>query len=140
MRLFKLIIVCLLVTACTHPGSENPLLFEGAWVRAMPPGSMMTAGFGRMVNNGDVPIQISAISSPQFGDVSLHRTVLEEGVSRMKEVHDLGIAPGSELELAPGGYHLMLMKPTGDLAEWVEIDITLTDERQFRFTLPIERK
>ena len=140
MKLFSLIVSCLLLAACSRPVAEQQLLFEDAWVRAMPPGSMMTAGFGRLVNNSDTAMEISAYSSPQFGDVSLHQTVLEGGLSRMKEVPMLNLAAGSEIELAPGGYHLMLMQPTGDLTELVEIHIDLTGGRRFTFELPVERR
>ena len=106
----------------------------------MPPGSMMTAGFGRLVNNSDTAMEISAYSSPQFGDVSLHQTVLEGGLSRMNEVPVLNLAAGSEIELAPGGYHLMLMQPIGAKADKVEIHFELADDRRFTFELPVERR
>ena len=101
----------LFLAACSPPAAEQTLKFEDAWVRATPPGAMMTAGFGRLVNHTDLKLEITAFTSPNYGDVSLHQTVIENGVSRMKEVPGLSIPPGGEVELAPGGYHLMLMMP-----------------------------
>jgi copper(I)-binding protein len=140
MKLLKMIAACLLLTACVKPVPENPLDFADAWVRPIPPGSMMTAGFGRLVNNSEADMEISSYSSPQFGDVSLHRTVVEDGLSRMKEVPVLSIPSGSEVELNPGGYHLMLMKPLGETSETVEISMALANGQRFIFELPIERR
>lgn len=129
-----------MLAACSQPTSENPLDFENAWVRPMPPASMMTAGFGRLVNNSGSDIEISAYSSPQFEDVSLHQTVLKDGLSQMNEVPVLNLADGSEIELAPGGYHLMFMKPIGEQTETVEIHFELVGGQRFSFELPVERR
>jgi len=140
MKLLRLIATCLMLAACSQPVAESPLGFEDAWVRPMPPASMMTAGFGRLVNNSGSDIEISAYSSPQFEDVSLHQTVLKDGLSQMNEVPLLNLAAGSEIELAPGGYHLMFMKPIGEQTETVEIHLELAGGRRFSFELPVERR
>jgi len=140
MKFSTVIAISLLLVACSGPVTENPLLFQDAWVRAMPPGSMMTAGFGRLVNISDTELEVTGYASPQFGDVSLHQTVLEDGVSRMNEVPALNIPAGAEIELAPGGYHLMLMKPVQTYTDMVELHIGISGGRQFSFELPVERR
>ena len=121
---------------------EAELTFDGAWARAMPPGMKMTAGFGQLRNRGSEDIEIIAFASPHFGDVSLHRTELQDGVSRMREIPSLVISPGATVELEPGGYHLMLMGPLAPLAEGqvVIIEMIAADGRVFRFELPLERR
>jgi copper(I)-binding protein len=121
---------------------EQTLAFDGAWVRALPPGMGMTAGFGTLVNSAGEPLEITAFSSPQFAEVSLHRTETVDGVSRMREVPTLRVEAGAAVELAPGGYHLMLMKPTGPLAagQTVTVRMTAADGRDFQFEVPVERR
>jgi len=140
MKLLIWASVGLLLLACSGPEPEHQILFENAWVRAMPPGSMMTAGFGRLVNKSGKDLEISAYTSPQFEEVSLHRTIQEAGVSRMKSVPVLKIPAGTELELAPGGFHLMFMGPAEEIERVIWIHIELTDGRQFSFELPVERR
>ena len=137
-----MILASSLLAACSPPGIEPALDFEEAWVRATPPGAMMTAGFGRLVNHTDLELEITAYTSPSHGDVSLHQTVIENGVSRMKEVPGLSIPPGGEVELAPGGYHLMLMMPTQASGphDRVELLIEEAGGQQFKFELPVERR
>ena len=132
----------LFLAACSPPAAEQTLKFEDAWVRATPPGAMMTAGFGRLVNHTDLKLEITAFTSPNYGDVSLHQTVIENGVSRMKEVPGLSIPPGDEVELAPGGYHLMLMMPkqASGPHDLIELLIEEAGGQSFSFEIPVEQR
>jgi copper(I)-binding protein len=122
--------------------AEAVLSFDDAWVRALPPGMGMTAGFGRLGNPGEQAVDVTVFRSPAFGDVSLHRTEQVDGVSRMREVGSVTLAPGEVLELAPGGYHLMLMAPRGPLAPGttVVLEFTTADGRSQQFEVPVERR
>ena len=142
MRRNFLLAVSIFLAACSPPAAEQTLKFEDAWVRSTPPGAMMTAGFGRLVNQTDHQLEITAYTSPAYGDVSLHETVIENGVSRMREVHGLSIPPGGEVELAPGGYHLMLMMPTQASGphDRVVLQIEEAGGQRFSFELPVEKR
>ncbi len=142
MKYSFLLAVSILLTACAPSASEQSLEFENAWVRAMPPGAGMTAGFGRLVNHFDRVVEITAFTSPAFGDVSLHETVIENGVSQMREVPALSIPPGGEVKMAPGAYHLMLMMPTRALGpqDRVTLQIEESGGKKFTFDLPVERR
>jgi copper(I)-binding protein len=141
----KLRSTLLAVLAWSAVGSataEDGLVFEDAWIRAMPPGMKMTAGFGKLSNTGSEPLALVACASPAFGAVSLHRSELADGISRMREVKSLALGPGESVELAPGGYHLMLMMPASEIqpGDDVEIEMSSADGRRFRFRLPVLRR
>ena len=121
---------------------EQQLRFADAWVRAVPPGMGMTAGFGTIRNEGPDDIELTAFSSPEFGEVSLHRTEEVDGVSRMRDVPSLTVPSGAAVELAPGGYHLMLMKPLHKLeaGQPATLRMTAEDGRVFTFEVPVERR
>jgi len=127
---------------CAVTAGESELAFDDAWVRAMPPGMKMTAGFGQLRNRGSEDIEITAFASPHFGDVSLHLTELEDGVSRMREIPSLVISPGATVQLKPGGYHLMLMAPGAALVpgQQVIVQMTAADGQVFHFDLPVEQR
>jgi copper(I)-binding protein len=131
-----------LLAPCQAGDAPQQLTLTDAWVRAPAPGMGMTAGFGKLANNGAGPIEIAGYSSPSFGDVSLHRTEMSDGMSRMREVSSLSLEAGEVLELAPGGYHLMLMSPTAPIEPGgaVTIEFTASDGRKFRFEAPVERR
>ena len=98
---------------------------QGAWVRVPPVAMPMMAGFARIENPCKAPVSIVGAESLAFDDVSLHETREENGVSRMREVTALPIAPGKAAELKPGGLHLMLHGPYQPLAEGEKPVITL---------------
>jgi copper(I)-binding protein len=98
-------------------GAGKPCLpvVRDAWVR-LPPGNMpMMAGFGRIENRCGMPATVLRASSPSFASVELHETKLVDGVSRMRPVPELRLAPNGAAVLKPGGLHLMLMKPSAPL-------------------------
>ncbi len=84
---------------------------KDAWVRWLP-GDVPSGGYATLVNPGDRPVSLVAVSSPDYRDVSLHRTSELNGTSRMTPVDQIGVAPHSSLEFAAQGYHLMLSHPT----------------------------
>jgi copper(I)-binding protein len=91
------------------------LVVENAWIRAAPPGAMMLAGYATLRNGGDAPLTISAAQSDEFGDISLHQSVEENGVEHMRALGKFEIAAGASVQFAPGGKHFMLMQPKHEL-------------------------
>lgn len=101
--------------AAPAPARDCTPKVRDAWVR-LPPGKMpMMAGFGRIVNGCGVPVIIVGASSPSFGSVELHETRNVDGVSRMRHLPELRLAPDQSAVLKPGGMHLMLMQPRAPL-------------------------
>ena len=47
--------------------------------------------------------------------MSLHQTLEENGVERMRALGPVTLAPGASVVFAPGGRHLMLMQPGREL-------------------------
>jgi copper(I)-binding protein len=94
-----------------------------AWIRAAPPGASMVAGYATLKNTGDEPIAILTVQSDAFRMTSLHETRVEEGVSKMRELHRLKVAPGETIQLRPGGKHLMLMQPRRDIVAGDKVEM-----------------
>jgi copper(I)-binding protein len=134
--------VTLVLMACAPATEQSGPVFEDAWIRPLPPGMKMTAAFGTLNNPGKKPIVFNSFSSPSFGDVSLHRTRDVDGVSKMREVGELRVAPGQTVVLEPGGYHLMLMMPGSDLepGQTVHIVMSTDDGLSYGYDVPVERR
>ena len=117
-----------LACAGSNAFAAGHLLIEHAWIRTPPPGAMMLAGYATLRNDGDTPLTISGADSAAFGSVSLHQTLSEDGVERMRPLGEFALAPGESVAFAPGGKHLMLMRPQKDLAagESVAIHVATT--------------
>lgn len=135
-------ITCACLVACGPDPVHQDLLLTDGWVRAMPPGSTMTAAYGRFSYQGATPIEITSFRSDSYEDVSLHRTINENGVNRMEQQAGWSQKPNTTMVLEPGGYHLMLMKPTRKLHPGDSISLTLigVHGEEFLFDLPLETR
>jgi copper(I)-binding protein len=89
--------------------SDEALELKSAWVRALPPFQPNTAAYFTLVNRGEVAVAIVGASSDVAEKVEIHRTREVDGLMRMEQLDGLALAPGEEVELAPGGTHLMLL-------------------------------
>ena len=109
------------------PAASGPCLpfFEAGWIRIGPTAMPMMGGFGRIQNGCAEDVAVVGASSPHFADVSLHRTISEDGMSRMRPVPRLEVESGTTAVLEPGGLHLMLMQPVGDFEAGSEVSVTL---------------
>jgi len=113
-----------LVFAAGSAHSEGRLAVHDAWVRAMPPGAPMAAGYATLSNDGDAPVTILTAQSDSYRNVTLHETLVSGDVAKMREIHRLVVAPGATIKLEPGGRHLMLMSPRHDVVAGDKVGIT----------------
>jgi copper(I)-binding protein len=130
------------LSGCGPSHKNSGPVFEDAWVRAIPPGMKMTAGCGKLNNPEPKAIEIISFSSPSFAEVSLHRTELVDGISKMREVPVLSVAAGETVVLEPGAYHLMLMSPAGEIqpGQAIMLEMATADGRSFGFEMKVERR
>jgi copper(I)-binding protein len=118
--------------ACAAPQPPCAPTLESAWIRAALPGSAMLAGYAVIRNACAVPMTITGAEGGDFAAVSIHATIDEGGVSRMRADGPLVLAPGTMLRLAPGGSHLMLSDPARPMPEGARaaISLVLADGRR----------
>ncbi|MBS0514633.1 MAG: copper chaperone PCu(A)C [Proteobacteria bacterium] len=118
-------LLALTLTASPAVRAAGRLEITGAWIRTAPPGAMMLAGYATLRNTGDAPLTVTGASSEAFGDVSLHESAEVDGVAHMKALGSIEIAPGASIVFAPGGKHLMLMRPKHEIAPGQSIEIRI---------------
>ncbi len=100
------------------------IVVSDSWIREAPPGAHMLAGYAELHNSGNTALRIVAVESDAFGDVSLHETIVSDGVARMRALNDVELASGASVTFEPGGRHIMLMHPKQPIALGDEIEIT----------------
>ncbi len=76
-------------------------------------------------NHSDAVRTLVGASSPAFGNVMLHRTVMEGGTAKMVHQMAIEIPANGSVTFEPNGYHLMLMKPKQQLKAGDKVDIAL---------------
>lgn len=132
----RILPMLILLAAC---GSGGEISVNDAWVRAMPPGSGMTAGYFVLTNDTAEDVSIVSASSGQFALVEIHRTVTIDGVSRMQQQEAVAAPAGASVRFEPHGLHLMLMRPEPGLqpGDTVSLSLRLADGREIPFDAAI---
>ncbi len=116
--------------ALAHDYHAGDIHIVHPWSRATPPAAQVGGGFLKLENKGEAADRLVSASSPVAGRVEIHSMEVTDGVMRMRPLADgLEIKPGATVELAPGGYHLMLMELKQPLKEGERVPLTLTFEK-----------
>ena len=136
------LIIVILLAATSLAGADSGLQVSEPWVREAPPTSRVLAGYLTLVNTGDNTVTVTAISSPDFKNTEIHRTVIEAGVARMLAVKQLEVPAGGQLMLEPGGHHLMLFDPLRTLTAGATVTLIMhmNNGKQLSATAPVIRK
>jgi copper(I)-binding protein len=117
--------LCFLLFAFSLPAlAGGGTEVSDAWLRFIP-GGAPSAGYFKLANRGDKTLSLVGAECPDFGMVMIHRTIERGGMSTMRPVHELTVEPGKSVEFAPGGYHLMLMRPKHPLRPGGRLPVTL---------------
>ncbi|NIC06771.1 copper chaperone PCu(A)C [Billgrantia bachuensis] len=119
----------------------DPLVVEGAQVRAVPPGSQASAAFMTLRNPGERDVVLVAAESPVAEVSELHNHENVDGVMQMRQVPQVIVPAGGSTELAPGGLHMMLIGLTAPLVEGepVEIELQFESGESQRLEAPVKR-
>ena len=115
-----LIMLLVLVAAC-GADTRPALVASDVTITQPMPGMAMSAGYLTLTNNSAETITITRVNSPQYAAVELHESVVDDGVARMRRLEKIEIPAGKNTVLAPGGKHLMLMRPTEVAADAVSL-------------------
>ncbi|MEM6713072.1 MAG: copper chaperone PCu(A)C [Pseudomonadota bacterium] len=91
------------------------------------PNARAAGGFLSIYNYASEPNRLVSASSPVAERVELHTMTLENDVMRMRELEEGIELPGeTQVDLAPGGLHVMFMGLNGPFIEGEEVPVTLT--------------
>jgi copper(I)-binding protein len=101
----------LLTLAGNSTATDDALEIEDAWIAEAPPVSKVLAAYMEIENETDQDRKAIAMQCEAFERTEFHRSTDQDGVARMERLDVLIIGAKSELELKPGGYHIMLFNP-----------------------------
>ena len=93
------------------------------WVRATVPAQKSTGAF--MHVQSATPARLVGVSSPVAAMVELHKMEMHDSVMKMGPVESIELPAGKAVNLASGGYHIMLMGLKQQLKEGQAVMITL---------------
>ena len=138
----KLWILSLLLTfSFAQAQTAGGVQFIDGWIKQLPPVIPMRAGYVMIKNTGATPKTITSLSSAAFDKVEIHETKMADGVMKMIELNQLVIPPGGQVELKPGGKHMMLIAPkqTMQIGDTIELQVNFADGAQQTISLQVKK-
>ena len=114
----------LLGTGASMAASAN-VSVEQPWMRFIIR-SRPAAGYFTLHNNGDAAMKLTGAASPACGMLMLHQSKEVNGVEKMMMVKSIDVPAHGTVTFAPGGYHLMCMKPKAAMQVGKSVPVTLS--------------
>jgi copper(I)-binding protein len=133
-----LIGILLFPAAVTGSEAADRLSVSNAWARATPPGSTVGGAYFTIVNHCKQPDTLVAVSSPVADRVELHRTTVENGMSRMRPAGQIVITAGQTMKAGPGGLHVMLLGLKNPLVAGKQVPLVLTFQQAGAITVQVD--
>ncbi|MEO7054069.1 MAG: copper chaperone PCu(A)C [Rhizomicrobium sp.] len=122
----KTVLITLLFSTIAGAASAAPALrIENPWIRALP-GTVPSGGYFVLHNDGKAQVTLTGAESPACGMLMLHLSENQGGMSSMRHVDSIDVAPGGALEFKQGSYHLMCMQPKPAIKPGAKVPVTLT--------------
>lgn len=136
----KIVLAILVATAACYQGGGSPragdVRIVGAELRIAPVAATTAAGYWELRHLGTVPDTLLEVAS-DAGEISIHRSVVANGLRVMQPVTALEIPANQTTRFAPGGLHLMLEHFRGPVQIGDTMGITLRLARGGRVTVAL---
>ncbi len=107
------------------PAAAENLQITDAWIKNLPMAVPVRAGYMHIANHQSLEVTIVSLQSKSFESIEIHQSLEADGMMTMRPVDRLSIPVGGSLELAPGGFHLMMMHPLEQLIPGQKVSVTL---------------
>lgn len=122
------------------PAARADVTVEAPWIRGVVAGQSATGAF--MTIRSTDAVELVRVASPAAAEAGVHRTAMVDGMMTMEPVASLAVPAQGSVELAPGGFHVMLTGLRAPLRVGRKVALTLTfhalDGRDIEVTVQAE--
>lgn len=105
---------------------DDAVAIMNAWIRESQRGAKADGGYMTLVNVGPEDLTLVGIASDAYEKVEVHEMRAIDGAMRMQELVELVIPAQGQIQMKPGGKHLMLIGPRQHLEAGQTVAVTLT--------------
>jgi copper(I)-binding protein len=125
MKNFAIALIAAFAVAHAARAAET-VSVTAPWVRATVPQQKTTGAFMMLLSASDV--RLVAVRSPVAGSAELHQMEMKGDTMKMQQVDAIALPAGKAVNLASGGYHVMLMQLKRQLKAGDSVALTLVVE------------
>lgn len=135
-----LLLLCVGGAAGAQTSAASTIVVEQPFARATPKGAKTGAAYMTLVNNGASSDRLVGATTPVADTVQFHKETEENGVSRMREVHNVDLEPGAKIVFKPGEMHMMIVGLKQSLVRGQTFPLALQFEKagNIEVTIPIQ--
>lgn len=116
VKIYRILLLLVIILNPPISLSRSAITINDAMVTEPPPGVEMTAGYFKIRNNRGKPVSLVKVTSPDFGSIELHRSIITDNIARMVRQNSVTVPSNSSLAFQPGSYHLMMFRPKKKLS------------------------
>jgi copper(I)-binding protein len=109
-----------------------------AWIRLPAVPGRPAAAYAKIVGSKTAD-RLLSIAGPAPARLELHTSRMENGVMRMEASGPIAVAPGSTVEMKPGGLHIMIFG-LAETKPGARVPLTFVFERAGRVAVSAETK
>lgn len=137
MNMFIKSIIAAAVASVTL-AAQAEIVVKDAWVRATVPQQKATGAFMQIQSTKNV--RLIEVQSAAAGLVEVHEMKMDNNVMKMRAIPQLDVPAGKNVELKPGGYHVMLMdlKAQAKAGDAVTLRLIFEDENKKQETVDVK--
>lgn len=137
MNMFIKSIIAAAVATVTL-AAQAEIVVKDAWVRATVPQQKATGAFMQIQSTKKV--RLIEVQSAAAGLVEVHEMKMDNNVMKMRAIPQLDVPAGKNVELKPGGYHVMLMdlKAQAKADDTVTLKLIFEDENKKQETVDVK--
>lgn len=93
------------------------------WIRATVPAQKVTGAFMKL--QSAAPARLVGVQTEVAGRAELHEMAMDGQTMRMRRVESIELPAGKPVNLASGGYHVMLFELKRQVREGESVELTL---------------
>jgi hypothetical protein len=139
--LFTLVLALLLLAACAAaPAAKSGITVTEPWARstAGAGANVTSAAYMTLRNESGAADRLLSASCDAAAAVELHKSEMKDGVMSMAPVQLIEIPAGGQVQLKPGGLHVMLIGVGRQLKAGEKLPLKLRFERAGEVTVQAE--
>jgi hypothetical protein len=120
---------------------KSGIKIERPWVRAVPPNSKNSAAYMVMHNQSSTEDRLIEIKTSIAEIAEMHTVVREGELISMEQVENISVPAKGSVEIAPGGFHIMLinLKKTAKAGEQVALTLKFQHAGEMKLMATVKK-
>ncbi len=114
---------------------------SNGYVRATPPGAPTSAAYMTLKNSNDSDVKLVGVDATIARSTELHTVIQQNDTMKMRQVDSISVPANGQVELKPGGNHVMLIGLDSAIKEDQEVMLMLnfSDGSMQHLMLPVKK-